>query len=194
VRDRYVYKWLLVEHQRLCLLALATECADMSKGLDGGHFAEMRMRLLKFIATYNFRHISNEERHNRFYTRVRDALGVEELLSEVREEVVEIDTQLAARRAETLNHVIAFLTLVLTPVGIAVGVFQTNTLPGEVRFHDFISATSWARLFTHAPFILVLCAATVGAVVYVRIFGLSLVAQLLRTLVVDKKREPPKKE
>ena len=45
IRDRYVYKWLLVEHQRLCLLALATECADMSKGLDGSNFAEMRTYL-----------------------------------------------------------------------------------------------------------------------------------------------------
>ena len=40
IRDRYVYKWLLVEHQRLCLLALNTECADMSKGIDGANFAE----------------------------------------------------------------------------------------------------------------------------------------------------------
>jgi hypothetical protein len=171
VRDRYVYKWLLVEHQRLCLLALATECADMSKGIDGSNFAEMRMRLLAFISAYNFRHVSNEERHDRFYKRVRDALSIDDLLAEVTEEVVEIDTQLAARRAELLNHVLAFLTLVLTPVGIMCAVFGTDTVPGPLRFDDFVSASSWLRLFTHAPFLVVLAAAVTGATIYVRIFG-----------------------
>jgi hypothetical protein len=186
VRDRYVYKWLLVEHQRLCLLALNTECADMSKGIDGSNFAEMRMRLLTFIATYNFRHVSNEERHDRFYNRVRDALSIDDLLAEVREEVVEIDTQLAARRAELLNHVLAFLTLVLTPVGIMCSVFQADTVPGQLRVHDFVSASSWQHLFTHTPFLVVLAAAITGATIYVRIFGVRVIANLFRQLLKSK--------
>jgi len=183
IRDRYVYKWLLVEHQRLCLLALATECADMSNGLDGSNFAEMRMRLLKFIATYNFRHVSSEERHDEFYKRSRDALMIDDLLAEVRDEVVEIDTQLAARRAETLNHVLAFLTLVLTPVGIACSVFQTDTVPGKLRFSALVSPSAWGALVTHPPFIFVLLAAALGATIYTRIFGSHVVARLLRALV-----------
>jgi len=171
IRDRYVYKWLLVEHQRLCLLALDTECADMSETVDSEHFSEMRIRLLAFISTYNFRHISNEERHDRFYNRVRDVLSIDDLLAEVREEVVEIDTQLAARRAELLNHVLAFLTLVLTPVGIMCSVFQSDTVPGKLRLADLVSPSSWMHLFTHTPFLVVLGAALAGATVYVRIFG-----------------------
>ena len=190
VRDRYVYKWLLVEHQRLCLLSLATECADMSKGIDSSNFAEMRMRLLMFMATYNFRHVSNEERHDRFYKRVRDALSIDDLLAEVRDEVVEIDTQLAARRAELLNHVLAFLTLVLTPVGIVCGVFQTDTVPGQLRFHNFVSASSWLHLITHAPFLVVLAAALTGATIYVRIFGARVIANLLRQLFKSQKKTP----
>ena len=186
VRDRYVYKWLLVDHQRLCLLALATECADMSKGIDGSNFAEMRMRLLTFMATYNFRHVSNEERHDRFYKRVRDALSIDDLLAEVREEVVEIDTQLAARRAELLNHVLAFLTLVLTPVGIMCGVFQTDTLPGQLRFHDFITPSAWLRLITHAPFLVVVAAALIGGAIYVRIFGRRVIGNLVRQVLKPK--------
>ncbi len=188
IRDRYVYKWLLVEHQRLCLLALATECADMSNGLDGSNFAEMRMRLLKFIATYNFRHVSSEERHDEFYKRSRDALMIDDLLAEVREEVVEIDTQLAARRAETLNHVLAFLTLVLTPVGIMCSVFQTDTVPGKLRFDALVSPSAWLALVTHAPFIFVMIAAALGATVYTRIFGYHVVSRLLRTLLERKKK------
>ena len=188
VRDRYVYKWLLVEHQRLSLLALATECADMSKGIDGANFAEMRIRLLTFIATYNFRHVSNEERHDRFYKRVRESLSIDDLVAEVREEVVEIDTQLAARRAELLNHVLAFLTLVLTPVGIVIGVFQTDTVPGQLRFHDFVSASSWLHLITHAPFLFVLTAAVIGATIYARIFGVRVIANLFRQLLKRKKQ------
>jgi hypothetical protein len=188
IRDRYVYKWLLVEHQRLCLLALATECADMSKGLDQSNFAEMRMRLLAFIATYNFRHVSNEERHDRFYKRSREALSIDDLLAEVRDEVVEIDTQLAARRAETLNHVLAFLTLVLTPVGILCSVFQTDTVPGQFRFHKLLSGDSWLALSTHGPFIFVLLAACIGVIVYTRIFGRHVVARLLGALLLPKKR------
>ena len=187
IRDRYVYKWLLVEHQRLCLLALATECADMSKGLDQSNFAQMRMQLLAFIATYNFRHVSNEERHDRFYKRAREALGIDDLLAEVRDEVVEIDTQLAARRAETLNHVLAFLTLVLTPVGIVCSVFQTDTIPGPFRFSKIGSGSAWLALVTHAPFIMVLLAGTMGAIVYTRLFGIHVVARLLRQLVGPKK-------
>ncbi len=187
IRDRYLYKWLLVEHQRLCLLALATECADMSKGLDQSNFAEMRMRLLEFIATYNFRHISNEERHDRFYKRVRDALSIDDLLAEVRDEVVEIDTQLAARRAETLNHVLAFLTLVLTPVGIMCSVFQTDTLPGPFRWSKLVSLSAWIELVTHAPFVMVVLAAVLGATVYTRLFGKHVVAKLLGTLVLPKR-------
>ena len=186
IRDRYVYKWLLVEHQRLCLLALATECADMSKGLDGSNFAEMRMRLLKFIATYNFRHVSSEERHDEFYKRSRDALMIDDLLAEVREEVVEIDTQLAARRAETLNHVLAFLTLVLTPVGVVCAVFQTDTVPGKFRFGDLVSGSSWLALVTHPPFVFVSCVALLGVIVYTRIFGYHVVARLLRQLMARK--------
>lgn len=186
IRDRYVYKWLLVEHQRLCLLALATECADMSNGIDGANFAEMRMRLLSFISAYNFRHVSNEERHDRFYKRVRDALSIDDLLAEVSEEVVEIDNQLSARRGELLNHVLAFLTLVLTPVGIMVGIFSTDTVPGQLRFGDFVSATSWAHLFSHPPFLVVLAAAGVGATIYVRIFGARVIFRQLL-----KWRKPP---
>ena len=187
IRDRYVYKWLLVEHQRLCLLALNTECADMSKGIDDTRFAEMRMRLLTFIATYNFAHVSNEERHDRFYKRVREVLSISDLLAEVHEEVVEIDNQLAARRGELLNHVLAFLTLVLTPVGILVGIFQGDTVPGQLRFHNFISAASWGRLFSHAPFLFVLAAAFVGGTIYVRIFGGRVIANLFRQLLWRKK-------
>jgi len=188
IRDRYLYKWLIVEHQRLCLLALATECADMSKGLDGANFAEMRMQLLTFIAKYNFRHISNEERHDRFYRRAQESLAIDDLLEEVREEVVEIDTQLSARRAETLNHVLAFLTLVLTPVGIFVGVFQSDTIPGKFQFDQLITPSSWLKLITHPPFIAVLTAALLGATVYVRLFGATVVIGLLKTLVAKRKK------
>jgi hypothetical protein len=189
IRDRYIYKWLIVEHQRLCLLALATECADMSKGLDGENFAEMRMQLLTFIAKYNFRHISNEERHDRFYRRAQESLAIDDLLEEVREEVVEIDTQLAARRAETLNHVLAFLTLVLTPVGIMVGIFQSETLPGKFELHDLITPGAWLKLITYAPFLAVLTAGVLGVVVYVRLFGGAVVLQLLRTLIAKRKSD-----
>jgi hypothetical protein len=186
VRDRYVYKWLLVEHQRLCLLALATECADMSNGLDSSGFADMRLRLLQFIATYNFRHLSSEERHDEFYKRSRDALMIDDLLAEVREEVVEIDTQLAARRAETLNHVLAFLTLVLTPVGIVCAIFQTDTVPGKFHFGALVSLSAWRALFTHPPFVVVLFAAALGATAFTRIFGSHVVARLLRALFTSK--------
>lgn len=192
IRDRYVYKWLIVEHQRLCLLALATECADMSKGLDGGNFAEMRLNLLTFIAKYNFRHISNEERHDHFYQRAQIALGIEDLLAEVREEVVEIDTQLASRRAETLNHVLAFLTLVLTPVGIVVGVFQSETLPGKFRLGHLVSIEAWGKLVTHGPFVVVVLAGVLGGIAYTRLFGIGVVTQLLRTVLW--KRPPPNRD
>jgi hypothetical protein len=132
--------------------------------------------------------VSNEERHDRFYKRVRDALSIDDLLAEVTEEVVEIDTQLAARRAELLNHVLAFLTLVLTPVGIMVGIFQSDTGPGPLRFHDFVSASSWLHLFTHAPFLVVLAAAVTGATIYVRIFGVRVIANLFRQIFKSKKK------
>lgn len=188
IRDRYVYKWLLVEHQRLCLLALDTECADMGQGIDSQNFSEMRMRLLAFISTYNFRHISNEERHDRFYNRVRDILSIDDLLAEVREEVVEIDTQLAAQRADLLNHVLAFLTLVLTPVGIMCSIFQSDTVPGKLRVSDLVSPTSWFHLFTHTPFLVVLGAALTGATIYVRIFGAR---NLFRQLRSKKPKSEP---
>jgi hypothetical protein len=192
IRDRYVYKWLIVEHQRLCLLALATECADMSKGLDGANFAMMRMRLLTFIAKYNFRHISNEERHDRFYMRAQTALSIDDLLAEVREEVVEIDTQLGARRAETLNHVLAFLTLVLTPVGIIIGIFQSDTIPGKFQLRHLITPAAWVKLFQHGPFVVVITAVAIGIVVYVRLFGFEVVMQLARTFLSKKRsREDP---
>lgn len=188
IRDRYIFKWLLVEHQRLCLLALNTECADMSRGLDGSNFAEMRMRLLEFIAKYNFHHVSNEERHDRFYRRARAAVHIDDLLSEVREEVVEIDTQLAARRSELLNHVLAFLTLVLTPVGVMIGIFQADTVPGPLRWHSIYSPSSWLALITHPPFLTVLAVAATGAAVYSRIFGLRVIANQFRRQLL-KSRE-----
>ncbi len=188
IRDRYVHKWLIVEHQRLCLLALATECADMSRGLDGANFAVMRMRLLTFIAKYNFRHISNEERHDRFYMRAQQALSIEDLLAEVREEVVEIDTQLSARRGDMLNHVLAFLTLVLTPVGIIIGVFQGDTIPFKFELGMVLSASAWFRLFSHGPFIVVLVAMILGVIVYVRLFGFDVVLQLVRAFFARRQR------
>jgi hypothetical protein len=62
-----------------------------------------------------------------------------------------------------------------------VGIFSTDTVPGNLRFGDFVSATSWKNLFTHAPFLVVLAAAAVGASIYVRIFGARVIfRQFLR--------------
>ncbi|MBA3502551.1 MAG: hypothetical protein H0T65_19470, partial [Deltaproteobacteria bacterium] len=74
------------------------------------------------------------------------------------------------------------LTLVLTPVGIMCAVFGSDTVPGQLRFHDFVSASSWLSLITHAPFLIVLAAAITGATIYVRIFGARNLFRQLRKL------------
>jgi hypothetical protein len=64
-----------------------------------------------------------------------------------------------------------------------IGIFQTDTGPGPLRFNDFVSASSWQHLFTHAPFLVVLAAGAIGATIYVRLFGVRVIANLFRQLL-----------
>ncbi|MEI8259364.1 MAG: hypothetical protein WCJ30_27165, partial [Deltaproteobacteria bacterium] len=73
-RDKYLYKWILVENQRLTLLALSTGCAEAMSPIsvggklrkpDGAKFRELRLRLLHFMGQFDFTHISAEEIHDR---------------------------------------------------------------------------------------------------------------------------------
>jgi hypothetical protein len=63
---------------------------------------------------------------------LRNALDIEGLFDEVQGEITEIDEYLSDKRADLLNQVLAFLTLVLTPMGLGlvIGSLDTGTLSG----------------------------------------------------------------
>jgi predicted phage tail protein len=61
-------------------------------------------------------------------------------------------------------------------------------VPGQLRFHDFISPSSWLHLITHPPFLVALAAAVIGATIYVRIFGARVIGNLLRQILLPKKK------
>lgn len=183
LRDRYVYKWILVEHQRLRLIWLSAMCAKMSDNPDARTFRWLRLELLNYTAIYDFGHISSEERHDKFYRAMRRALDVDGLFTEVKEEINEINNHLSAERESILNEVLAFLALVLTPVGLVIGIYQRDTFPPE-RFHPrmLISADAWIALLTHGPFWFVVLSAVTGGFVFTRVLGASAVRRLLERL------------
>lgn len=183
IRDRYLYKWIFVEHQRLRLIWLSAMCAKMSDNPDTRLFRWLRLELLNYTAIYDFGHISSEERHDKFYRAMRRALDIDGLFAEVTDEINEINNHLSAEREAILNEVLAFLALVLTPVGLVIGVYQRETLPPE-PFHPrlLISGQAWLTLFSHWPFLLVLMSAVAGVFVFTRVLGMSSVGRLLERL------------
>ncbi len=186
VLERYVYKWILVEHERLFLLELSSACASMSNRPDGRIFGHLRLALLQYTAKFSFGHVSSEERHDKFYCGLRHALDIEGLFDEVQGEITEIDEYLSDKRADLLNQVLAFLTLVLTPMGLVIGIFQRETLP-EFNFalrdlwHEGAWSV-WVRLIFHVPMWLTVLAAVVGFVLFTRLLGMQTVRDLLRRL------------
>ncbi|NUQ77195.1 MAG: hypothetical protein HUU21_26980 [Polyangiaceae bacterium] len=183
LRDRYIYKWILVEHQRLRLIWLSAMCAKMSDAPDARTFRWLGLELLNYTAIYDFGHISSEERHDKFYRAMRRALDVDGLFAEVKDEINEINNHLSAEREAILNEVLAFLALVLTPVGLVIGIYQRETLPPEpfeLRF--LVSARAWATLLTHWPFWFVVMSAVTGGFVFTRVLGASSVRRLLERL------------
>lgn len=186
VLDRYVYKWILVEHERLFLLELSSACASMSNKPDGRIFGQLRLALLQYTAKFSFGHVSSEERHDKFYCGLRSALDIGGLFDEVKGEITEIDEYLSDKRADLLNQVLAFLTLVLTPMGLVIGIFQRETLP-EFNFelHDLWGEGAvllWLKLILHPPFWLTIVAAVVGFVLFTRLLGMQTVRELARKL------------
>ncbi|HUS29652.1 MAG TPA: hypothetical protein VMZ53_14160, partial [Kofleriaceae bacterium] len=110
-------------------------------------------------------------RHDQFYGAIRRALDIEGLYEEAKEEITEIHEHAGARQAERINHVLAFLTIVLTPMGMVVGVFQDKTLPESRRDDAFTLATfltpsGWKDLLHHGPFQLLLLFAVVGVALF----------------------------
>jgi hypothetical protein len=183
LRDRYVYKWILVEHQRLRLIWLSAMCAKMSDAPDARTFRWLRLELLNYTAIYDFGHISSEERHDKFYRAMRRALDVDGLFAEVKDEINEINNHLSAEREAILNEVLAFLALVLTPVGLVIGIYQRETLPPEpFELRLLISPSAWATLLKHWPFWFVVLSAVTGGFVFTRVLGASSVRRLLERL------------
>jgi len=184
--DRYIYKWVLVEHERLFLLELSSACASMSNRPDSRIFGHLRLALLQYTAKFSFGHISSEERHDRFYCGLRGALDIGGLFDEVKGEITEIDEYLSDKRADLLNQVLAFLTLVLTPVGLAIGIFERDTLPAfDFEWRELFSAGAWSvwsKMLFHVPFWITVLSAVVGFVVFTRLLGMQTVRGLLRRI------------
>jgi hypothetical protein len=158
----------------------------MSNKPDGRIFGQLRLSLLQYTAKFSFGHVSSEERHDHFYRNLRDALDIAGLFDEVKGEITEIDEYLSDKRADLLNQVLAFLTLVLTPMGLVIGIFQRETFP-EFNFplSDLWGHGAWAlwlKLFFHIPFWLTIIAAVVGFVLFTRLLGMQTVRELVRKL------------
>ncbi len=186
VLDRYVYKWILIEHERLFLLELSSACASMSNKPDGRIFGHLRLALLQYTAKFSFGHVSSEERHDKFYCGLRSALDIGGLFDEVQGEITEIDEYLSDKRADLLNQVLAFLTLVLTPMGLVIGIFQRDTIPNfDFPLRELWgehALTLWAKLIFHVPLWLTGLAAVVGFVLFTRLLGMQTVRELVKKL------------
>lgn len=149
-------------------------------------FGRLRLALLQYTAKFSFGHVSSEERHDKFYCGLRNALDIGGLFDEVKGEITEIDEYLSDKRADMLNQVLAFLTLVLTPMGLVIGIFQRETIP-DLNFDlgllfDDGALLLWAKLLFHPPLWLTILAAVVGFALFSRLLGLQTVRQLARKL------------
>ena len=101
-------------------------------------------------------------------------------------EITEIDEYLSDKRADLLNQVLAFLTLVLTPVGLVIGIFQRDTLPSfDFEWNDLVSTgawSTWSKLVFHVPLWLTGLSAVVGFVLFTRLLGMNTVRGLVRRI------------
>ena len=103
---------------------------------------------------------------------MRSALDVRGLFEEVKAEIKEINEYLAAERESRLNEVLAFLTLVLTPMSLIIELYGRETLPpGDFELRLLADPGSWGRLFTHWPFLFVLGAGIIGVALFIRFVG-----------------------
>jgi F0F1-type ATP synthase assembly protein I len=128
----------------------------------------MRRALVDYTARYHFVTVSSEDRDERFHAFLASHFKINELAAEVRSEVTtlydyvhgeeerrrrEIQKELEIQhkeeerrnqeRQDRMNHFLALLTVVFTPLGLWVGIFQDKTLPLELdgqagRFVPFV--------------------------------------------------------
>ena len=152
----YLYEWLLVQHQRLLLLDLSTQCARIPKSLHPPTLDKLRLELLRYSTRYNFSQVSDEERFEDFYEFIRKVLDIEVLSTEVKEEILETSEYIKGIRSERLNHVMAYLTLVVAPLGLVIGIFQRETLP--------VYPISVISTLNHRPFQFIFLVALLGLV------------------------------
>jgi len=203
---RVFREWKSSSVATLRLVWLSAMCAQMSDNPDARTFRWLRLELLSYTAVYDFGHISAEERHDHFYRAERRALDIDGLFTEVKEEINEINDHLSSEREQVLNEVLAFLALVLTPMGLIIGIYQRETVPEEVfTLRMLISPSAWLKFISHWPLLFVLMSGVAGFFVFTRVLGASAVRRLLERIwhgsgalrhlpaKSKKRRDPPQR-
>lgn len=145
--------------------------AGLRRALDlPALYAEVKEEIGEFNQYLDARRTEEEARRSREEIARREEERVR-LMHREREETLrrEAIASEERQRDRSLNQVIAFLTFVLTPTGIVVGIFQVDTLPlgwkVTLGIGEANKATGVASLF-HPPFWILIVLMTVGALLF----------------------------
>jgi len=136
-RNTYFPLFILVLQQRLAAIHLAAaiarevrdrQSARRARDLPSISIRALRDRLFDFIVRGWYAEVSHEPQHAASYALWQKACRVDSLLAEVKSEIEELDEYLHRLEADRQAAVVNVLTLVATPLVLAIGFWGMNFL------------------------------------------------------------------
>lgn len=134
-RNTYFPLFLLAFQQRLAAIHFASAIAAVSRGVSGRgpggqpsqrSIRDLRDRLFDAIVRGWYAEVGHEPQHAAAYALWQRAFRVEGLFAEVKTEIEELDEYLHRLESERQAAVLNILTLVVTPLVLAVGFWGMN--------------------------------------------------------------------
>lgn len=98
LKQVYYYLYMLVLHQRYALLYLSIQAAKIPPAIEDkpsldetreqeSLLMDLRKKMAFYVLRTAFRQVSNNSHHNRLYEKIRECLGIESLMEEIRWEL-----------------------------------------------------------------------------------------------------------
>jgi len=137
VKSLFIYPdiFILALHQRLSLIEISDKLAKVEKILDfkegRRNISELRKEIIYFTNRHWFTQITHNRIGTEIWNRWRMILGIEELYSEMKDELSELDNFLTERHNKWLSNIIQKLTIIFLPLNILALILNIKKSIGE---------------------------------------------------------------
>ena len=137
VKSLFIYPdiFILALHQRLSLMEISDKLAKVEKILDfkegRNNISELRKEIIYFTNRHWFTQITHNRIGTEIWNRWRMILGINELYSEMKDELSELDNFLTERHNKWVSGIIQKLTIIFLPLNILALILNIKNAIGE---------------------------------------------------------------